>query len=216
MRSTEGGAPGQIIDISQTISSDIAVWPGDTKFSLDWVMRLDQGCSCNVSTLRLSAHTGTHADAPFHFVPGGAKPAEVDLSRYVGRCRVLTIASADAVRPCDVEGIDWSRTERLLMKTPRSTRETDWRDDFTHLSVEAAQLFRDRGLKLVGLDTPSIDHMQSKTLDAHKILSAAGIAILENLALAHVEDGEYELIALPLKIRDGDASPVRAILRTLA
>lgn len=208
-------AAGSIIDISQPISSDIAVWPGDTTFSLEWVMRLEQGCSCNVSTLRMSAHTGTHADAPYHFLPGGEKPAEVDLDRYLGTCRVVRVQSEDCVRPEDLAGVDWTATRRILLKTPRSTRETEWRNDFTYVGVDAARLLTEKGVRLVGIDTPSMDAMTSKTLDAHKIFAAAGTALLENLDLSAVDEDDYELIALPLKIRDGDASPVRAVLRTL-
>lgn len=213
--STDRPPRGTIIDISQTLSPEIAVWPGDTKFSMEWVMRLDSGCSCNVSTLRLSSHTGTHADAPHHFIDGAPTPADVDLLAYIGICRVTTIKSADAVRPSDLDGIDWQKTERILFKTPRSTKETDWRDDFSYVTVEAARILKEKRVRLVGIDTPSIDFMTSKTLETHKVFSSAGIAILENLALGGVADGEYELIAPPLKIKGGCASPVRAVLRVL-
>lgn len=208
--------PGCIIDISQTVSKDIAVWPGDTPFSSEFVMRMDEGCSCNVSTVHMSVHTGTHADSPFHFIPDGKSPAEVDLARYMGPCLVVDVKSEDAVRPADFENVDLSSTPRILFKTPRSTDETHWRDDFTFLSVEAAEVLVAAGVQLVGIDTPSIDAMDSKTLDAHKILSSADTAILENLKLGEVPEGTYELIALPLKLLDTDSSPVRAVLRVMS
>ena len=115
----------------------------------------------------------------------------------------------------DLEGVDLAGVERILFKTPRACDEHEWRDDFTYMGVDAAEALRDAGIRLVGLDTPSMDAMTSKTLDAHKILCAADVALLENLKLAHVEPGRYELIALPLKLADCDSSPVRAVLRVL-
>lgn len=206
---------GSILDISQEVSSDTAVWPGDTPFSLEWVMRLDEGCSCNVSTLHMSVHTGTHADAPNHFLKDGATPANVDLTRYIGKARVIYTRTAEAVMPSDLEGIDLTQTQRLLFHTPRSMSVDSWRDDFTYIHPETAELLASSGTLLVGLDTPSVDAMTSKTLDSHKILTSGGVAILENLALKDIPEGDYELIALPLRLRDADSSPVRAVLKVL-
>jgi arylformamidase len=207
--------PGSIIDISQEVSADTAVWPGDTPFSLEWVMRLDDGCSCNVSTLHMSVHTGTHADAPNHFIKDGATPADVDLTRYIGNARVIHTTTEEAVMPSDLDGIDLTQTRRLLFRTPRSMTVDAWRDDFTFIHPETAALLATNGVLLVGLDTPSVDAMTSKTLDSHNLLTSGGVAILENLALQNVPEGEFELIALPLRLRDADSSPVRAILKVL-
>ena len=207
--------PGQLIDISQTVSEETAVWPGDTPFSLSWAMKLSPGCPCNVATINMSVHVGTHADAPYHFLAEGKKPAEVDLTRYLGRCRVLHTQTDDRVCAADLEGLDLDGIERILFRTPRPTKAESWRDDFAYLGVDAAELLRDGGVKLVGIDTPSMDPMTSKTMDAHKTLCAADIALLENLDLTAVPEGDYELIALPLKLRDADSSPVRAVLRVL-
>ena len=206
----------KIIDISQTVETGIVVWPGDTPFSHEWVMRLDEGSSCNVSTIRMSVHCGTHSDAPYHFLEDGKKAAEMDLTAYVGPCQVVQVESEDAVHARDLESVDLERAERILFKTKRPCTEQTWRDDFTFMGVDAAELLAANGVRTVGLDTPSMDSMQSKTLDAHKILCRAGIALLENLKLDAVAPGEYELLALPLKLAESDSAPVRAVLRTLS
>jgi arylformamidase len=208
-------AERRLYDISRAIREDTAVWPGDTPFTRQWVMRIDRGDSCNVSTVTHSVHCGTHADAPLHFDPRGAPIDQVDLSKYVGRCRVLTARSQDALRVPDLEGIDLRAEERLLVRGPDRLRDDQWKDDFFHCSIEAARHVASAGLRLLGLDSPSMDFMTSKELAAHKALVAGGVAILESLDLSKVPDGRYELIALPLRIVGSDGSLVRAVLRDL-
>lgn len=207
---------GEIIDISQVVDSQTVVWPGDTVTSHTWVMTMKDGASCNVSTLNMSVHCGTHSDAPYHYLEDGAKSAEVPLDTYIGRCVVVEAQDPEAVRPSDFEHVDFSRIRRILFRTKRPCTARLWRDDFSYMSVEAAQVLRDHKVLLIGLDTPSMDPMTSKTLEAHKTLAAAGTLFLENLKLDHVACGEYELIALPLKLGESDSSPLRAILRTLS
>jgi arylformamidase len=206
-------ADRRIHDISRAIREDTAVWPGDTPFSRRWVMRIDQGASCNVSTVTHSVHCGTHADAPFHFDPNGIPIDQVELSKYVGPCVVLTAKSRDCLRASDLAGLDLAAVERLLVRGPDKLRDDQWKDDFFYCSIEAARFVAKSGLKLLGLDSPSMDFMTSKELEAHKALVAGGVAILESLDLSAVKDGRYELIALPLKMTGGDGSLVRAVLR---
>jgi arylformamidase len=208
-------ADRRIHDISRAVRESTAVWPGDTPFTRKWVMRIDQGDSCNVSTVTHSVHCGTHADAPFHFDPKGIPIDQVDLSKYVGPCVVMTAKSRDCLRPADLAGLDLRATERLLVRGPDVLRDDQWKNDFFYCSVEAAALVARSGLKLLGLDSPSMDFMTSKELEAHKTLVAGGVAILESLDLSAVQDGRYELIALPLKMSGGDGSLVRAVLREL-
>jgi len=205
----------RIIDISRLISEETAVFPGDTPFSRNWVMAIADGCSCNTSTITLSAHTGAHADAPSHYVDGAATIDEVPLDQYVGRCRVIHARHPDAIRLDDIEGMDLAREERLLFRTPRAPADDTWQDDFTYLSVEVAERAAREGLRLIGIDTPSVDPSDSKTLDAHKALFSGGVSLLESIDLSAVDEGVYELIALPLRIARGDSSPVRAVLRSL-
>ena len=204
-----------IIDISQTIEPNTVVWPGDTPFSHEWVMTIPNGCSCNVSTIRMSVHCGTHADAPFHFIQDGKRTGDIPLDAFIGPCTVVEVKSEDAIHISDLEGLDLQHTKRILFRTKRPCTATTWRDDFSYMGIDAAELLAASNVTLVGLDTPSMDAMDSKTLDAHKIMSQAGMVWLENLDLSKVEAGEYELIALPLKLGQSDAAPVRAILRDI-
>ena len=200
-----------IYDITRAISPSLAVWPGDTPYSHRWVMRRAAGDSVNVSTLTMSAHTGTHADAPFHFDDAGALLADMPLDLYVGPARVVELELRAAVLPEHLAGL--GPIERLLIKTPASLRHDDvWEEDFAYLTVETVALLVRLGVRLFGTDAPSVDHVHSTTLDAHNALHRAGIVILEGLALRDVPPGEYELIALPLKVAV-DGSPLRAVLR---
>ncbi len=203
----------RLIDISQRLEPGIAVWPGDTQFHSFWVMQLGQGDSCNVGSVTMSLHTGTHADAPLHFVPNGLAPADSALDAFIGPALVVDATGADAIRPEHVDSITERDAKRVLFRTDTADPKR-WNDGFAYFTPEAARMLIDRRVVLVGIDTPSVDKSDSKTLTSHKLFASANIAILENLMLSHVAAGRYELIALPLKLAGMDASPVRAILRT--
>lgn len=206
----------KLYDISRPITPALAVWPGDTSYSTRPVLRISNGDSVNLTTLTLSAHTGTHADAPYHFLEEGRKINQVRLEAYLGAAHVadfsdvsgpLTLAHLERVRLAEVE--------RLLIRTRCSELpDAQWPEDIVFPTVETARFLASQGVKLFGTDCPSVDPLDSKTLDAHKALHAGGIAILEGLLLKGVAPGRYELIALPLKL-DGDGSPVRALLRAI-
>lgn len=210
--------PRRIWDISEPIEPATAVFPGDTAFAAQWVMRLAEGGSCNVSTIRMSAHLGTHTDAPLHFDDAGADIASVDLGRYIGRCRVLDVTGvgdpplvpAGALTAAALAGC-----ERVLLRTRDRHDHRVFDGGFTALGPDAARAVVAAGVRLIGIDTPSMDHATSKELAAHHILHRGGVAILENLDLSRIAPGDYELVALPLRIVGGDSSPVRAILRDL-
>jgi arylformamidase len=202
-------------DISPLVDSSIAVWPGDTPYAVRDLLRLERGDSVHLSTLTLSCHTGAHADAPGHFVEGAPGIDAVDLEAYVGPCRLVEVHPADRlVRPADLGDLDLADTPRLLLRTGRDGDRTRFPEAFTSLSVELVGWLGQRGVRLVGLDSPSVDEFDSKNLPCHKSLHRHGIAILEGLALAGVPEGTYELIALPLRLEGRDASPVRAVLRS--
>jgi arylformamidase len=208
----------RIWDVSEPIGPDTAVFPGDTPFSAEWVMRMEQGGSCNVSTIRMSVHLGTHTDAPLHFDCAGEDIAAVDLGRYIGRCRVLEVrgqGTPPLVPATALTAKALAGAERVLLRTRDRHDHAMFDESFTALGVAAAEVLVRAGVKLVGIDTPSMDHATSKDLETHRALFRGGVAILENLVLSEVPPGDYELIALPLKIVGGDSSPVRAILREL-
>ena len=205
-----------LYDITRTITPEIAVWPGDTPYSSKLVMARTAGESVNVTTLTLSAHTGTHADAPYHFADDGQRAGQVALEPYVGLARVISLDKTGGLLPADLAERDLTGVERVLFHTPASdVADEQWPDEIAHMTVEMADHFAALGVLLVGLDSPSMDALDDAQLPAHNALRKHGIAILEGLALKGVPDGDYELIALPLKLADSDASPVRAILRTL-
>lgn len=208
----------RIWDISEPIEPATAPFPGDTPFSQEWVLRQERGGSCNVSTIRMSVHVGTHTDAPLHFDLAGPSIDEVDLRRYLGRCRVVDVKgegsppriAASALSPELLRG-----AERILFRTRERHDHRTWDAGFTAVGPDAARALAAAGVVLVGIDTPSMDHADSKSLDGHHALFEGGVAILENLDLTAVPPGDYELIALPLRIVGSDSSPVRAILREL-
>jgi len=208
----------RVWDISEPIEPGTAAFPGDTPFSQEWVLRQERGASCNVSTIRMSVHVGTHTDAPLHFDLAGRDIASVDLLRYLGRCRVVDVRGEGAPSLIPATAITEAMlagAERILFRTRREHDHRVWDAAFVALGPEAAKVLVAAGILLVGIDTPSIDHADSKELDGHHVLHAGGVAILENIDLRAVPAGDYELIALPLRIVDGDSSPVRAILREL-
>lgn len=208
----------RIYDISEPIEEATATFPGDTPFSREWVLRMERGGSCNVSTIRMSVHVGTHTDAPLHFDPAGADIATVDLRRYLGRCRVVDVrgeGSPSLIPAAALTDAMLAGAERILFRTRQDHDHRRFDGSFTAVGPAAAERLVRAGIVLVGIDTPSIDHAESKDLSGHHVLCDGRIAILENVDLTAVPPGDYELIALPLRIQGGDSSPVRAILREL-
>jgi arylformamidase len=204
-----------LYDLSPTIRPETPVWPGDTPFQSRLSWSIAEGASVNLSAITTTPHLGSHADAPFHTEPRGDGMAEMPLDRYLGPCRVVRVPPQPLIEPRHVEGVDLSHPRRLLFKSESVRDRRSFPERFTALSPELAALLAEKGVLLVGMDTPSVDPFDSKTLDAHHSLFRGGVAILEGLVLDGVPEGVYELIALPLRLAGLDASPVRAVLRTL-
>jgi arylformamidase len=204
-----------LYDLSPTVAGGFPVFPGDTPFSFRWSWAMSATCPVNVSEITMSPHTGSHADAPLHYDPQGASMAEVPLDAYLGRCRVIhAIGAGPLVEPWHVEPHLTDLPPRVLVRTYARVPAT-WDSAFTAFAPATLELLAAHGVRLVGLDTPSLDPEQSKTLDSHQVVRRHGIAVLEGLVLDHVPADDYELIALPLKWQGLDASPVRAVLRAL-
>ncbi|RMG76314.1 MAG: arylformamidase [Chloroflexi bacterium] len=204
-----------IYDITRTVSSNLKGWAGETPFSAVRELRLEDGHSVNLTILTLSAHTGTHMDAYYHFEPDGAHPVGMPLEAYIGTCYVVTVNKRQgALTPADFAHVDLSGVKRLLIHSHISDLPDDvWTEEFPYLSVELIDWLHDLGVILIGLDSPSVDSFDSKDLSCHHALFQRGIVNLESLYLRDVPDGYYELIALPLKLDEVCGSPVRAILR---
>jgi len=204
-------------DISPVIGTGFPVFPGDTSFAMRWTWSIGPDCPVNVSELVMSPHTGSHTDAPLHYDAAGADMADVAIDLYLGPCRVVhAIGAGPLVEPGHLESALDDVPARILIRTARRARVDAWDPAFTAIAPATIDRLHARGVRLIGVDTPSLDPAESKTLDSHQRVRAHGMAILEGIVLDDVPAGDYELIALPLKIRGGDASPVRAVLRELA
>ncbi len=208
-----------LIDISPPVGPGTPVFPGDTAYTQTWVARIGDDCPVNVSAITTTPHAGAHADAPLHYDPSGAAIGAVTLEPYLGLCRVVhAIGTGPLVRWADVAHALANGTAlppRVLVRTYTRMPADRWDPDLTAFAPELLERLADLGVKLVGIDTASIDPADSKTLDSHQVIRRRDMRVLENLCLDAVPEGDYELIALPLKLMTADASPVRAVLRTL-
>ncbi len=202
-------------DISPPLAPGTPVFPGDTAFTLRWSATLGPGCPVNVSTLTLSPHAGAHADAPLHYDALGAAIGTLDLEPYLGACRVIhAIGCAPLVEWRHLAHALAGVPPRVLVRTYARAPGT-WDPALAAYAPAAVERLADAGVRLIGIDTASIDPADSKLLASHQVARRRDLRILENLVLDAVPEGDYELIALPLKLTTADASPVRAVLREL-
>lgn len=203
-------------DISPPVHAGAPVFPGDTAYAQQWSARIGPGCPVNVSALTLSPHVGAHADAPLHYDPQGAAIGALELAPYLGHCRVI---HAIGVRPL----IRWEHLAhavhelppRVLVRTCERMPVDAWDPALAAFAPETVERLADAGVRLIGIDSASIDPADSKSLPSHQVIRRRDLRVLENLLLDAVPEGDYELIALPLKLTTADASPVRAVLRSL-
>jgi arylformamidase len=205
-----------ILDISPTISSRLAVFPGDQSFDRIATVHIAKSteASLEISAISCTLHLGAHADAPCHYDPCGIGIDAVALDRYIGPCQVISATCCSPRALLSLEDLKTSQViaPRLLVRTGSFPDYEQWSDCFTGLSADLVTNLGKQGVFLIGIDTPSIDLADSKSMPAHCAAKQAGISILEGLVLQQVNDGLYDLVALPLKIKDADASPVRAVL----
>ena len=206
----------QIWDISAPVHSATPVYPGDTPYRQRWDLRLQDGHPVNLSTVELSPHVGTHADAPLHYDAHGLAMGAVDLTTYLGPCRVIhAIDCAPLITWAHLaHAITPDLPPRVLVRT-HAQHPTQWDDHFAGFAPDTIARLADCGVRLIGLDTPSVDSWHNHSLDSHALVCERDLRILEGLVLEAVPEGDYELIALPLKWTQAEASPVRAVLRSL-
>ena len=210
-------APPRLWDISPPVHAGAPVYPGDTPYRQRWTAAIGPDCPVNVSEITLSPHVGAHADAPLHYDPAGAPVGRLDLTPYLGRCRVIHAIDCGPLVEWRhlAHAVDAQLPPRVLVRCYRHMPV----DRFDPLLPACAPATIARlaalGVRLIGIDSASIDPADSKTLDSHQLIRRLGLRVLENLLLDDVPEGDYELIALPLKLMDADASPVRAVLRAL-
>ena len=203
-------------DISPPVHAASPVFPGDTPFAQRWSARIGPQCPVNVGALTLSPHVGAHADAPLHYDELGTPIGEVDLAPYLGPCRVIhAIGCGPLVEWRHLAHAAAGLPARVLVRTYARAPLDRFDDGLTAYAPETVERLADLGVMLVGIDTASIDPAADKVLPSHQVICRRGLRVLENLWLDDVPEGDYELIALPLKLSTADASPVRAVLREL-
>jgi arylformamidase len=204
-----------LYDISRPLHEGLPVWPGDEPVRLEWTSLRAAGAMANTASLRLSVHAGTHLDAPYHIVDGGARVGDLPLEWMVGRAVVADVSGMPAIAAASVDAVLQAHpgATRILFRTGAWLDPGEFPTRYPPVLPEAASALLGQGVVLVGTDAPSVDPFDSEELPAHRALCGAGIPILENLLLDRVPPGEYELIALPLRLPGADASPVRAVLR---
>jgi arylformamidase len=204
----------RIYDLSPLISPRLAVWPGDTSLWRERLLDCDRGDHITLSTIHATVHLGSHADAHLHFAARGQGIEAHPLEDYIGACQVIRVAAPPRGKVqaghlgCEIVA------ERVLLATGTYPDPEHFRDDFASLDPRLVDTLHERGVRLVGIDTPSVDPFSSHDLPAHQRFLAHRMSLLEGLVLSHVPEGTYELIALPLRLEGFDASPVRAILRS--
>jgi arylformamidase len=207
---------GRLYDITLPVDAALACWPGDTPYSFELGWKRSEGAPVNVGTARLSVHTGTHADAPFHFDDAAPGIGELPLDAFLGPARVVDVSGAERITREHLAGIDFAATPRLLFHTGAWPDRRRFPEQVPVMEPDLPSYLGKRGVLLVGVDVPSVDAIESEDLPNHRALTAAGITILESLYLQDTPEGEYELIALPLKLLGADGSPIRAVLRALS
>ncbi len=208
----------QLWDISPPVHAGSPVFPGDTAYSQQWCATIGPGCPVNVSAITLSPHVGAHADAPLHYDADGATIGDVSLEPFLGPCRVIHAIGLGPLIEWQhiARAVDGTLPQRVLVRTYEHMPVDGWDGALAAYAPATIARLADLGVLLVGIDTASIDPADSKTLDSHQVIRQRGLRVLENLVLDGVPEGDYELIALPLKLTTADASPVRAVLRALA
>jgi len=202
------------IDISPLVTNQSALFPGEWRYEHSTLFSLEKGDACLLGGLRLSPHVGAHADAPSHFSREGLAIDELDLRPYFGPCYVFTCENVRFIQPGHLTPIIDRKCERILFRT-LSANPQSFSKSFTTIAPETIDFLGEKGVKLIGIDTPSLDPADSKELPSHHALLKWNMRNLEGLFLKEAPDGEYELIALPLKLHGAEASPVRAVLRQM-
>ena len=210
----------QIFDVSRALANDLAPWPGDTPFHFELKWKMAEGATVNVGAVQMGVHNGTHADAPFHFAEGAETIDQMPLETYLGEAVVVDLTQLfETNRSRQITIADLESSAAALEAAPRLLLKTGvWRDSRNFpesipvIAADVPEWLGARKVKLLGLDLPSVDPIDAKTLVNHHALAAAGIAIVESLDLSEVEAGTYRFSALPLRVQGGDAGPVRAIL----
>jgi arylformamidase len=206
----------RIHDVTIPLSSEVPTFPGDPPFEREQLKQVGKDSAYSLSRIVMGTHTGTHVDAPAHFLADGATVDELPLEILMGKARVIEVSVNEGIRRDDLEALDLADDLRLLIKTRMSgqLQKRAFQEDYAYLTPEAAGYLAQIGIKLVGIDSLSIEKFGSEDYDSHRALLLAGVVIVEGLDLSEVEPGEYDMVCLPLRIAGGDGAPARVLLRT--
>lgn len=205
------------VDISQRLDNQTPVWPGDAPFHYQLTGSISESGSVNVGQVTMSTHTGTHIDAPFHFDNQGQRVLDLDVNLYLGPARLIHLPGVTEISEATLshQSLSLEGVTRLLIYTGVWTDRRRFPESIPAVAPELAEFLEAKGVRLLGLDLPSVDALDSKELPAHHALARHGVHILEGVVLQHIPPGDYELAALPLAFAEADGSPVRAVLRPL-
>jgi arylformamidase len=201
-----------IIDISPEISPELAVWPGDVPFQRQVALDMAGGDPLTLSSMTTTLHLGAHVDAPSHYIQAGQTIEARSLHYYYGPCQVIDVRTPRGARILPGDLLAPVEAERVLLRTGSFPEPTRFNEDFCSLSPELVEHLHRRGVCLIGIDTPSVDPFDDTTLESHRAVAGFDMAVLEGVVLTDAPPGLYQLIALPLRLRGSDASPVRAVL----
>lgn len=203
-------------DVSVPLRDGMVHWPGDPECHIKRVNRMEEGSVCNLTHISLSAHTGTHMDAPRHFIADGITMEQMPFEAVIGRCRVFELDCEDQITADDLKKLRLAPRQRVLFKTRNSTRSwatNEFDKDFVSIRQDAAQYLVEQEVMTVGVDYLSIGGFNKDGVETHQIMLGAGIWVIEGLNLAEISDGYYELICLPIKLEGADGAPCRVVLR---
>ncbi|MBH0230489.1 arylformamidase [Halobacillus yeomjeoni] len=203
----------KLIDISMTLDDQTPPWPGDQPFKYNLTFSMEETGSVNVGQLKASNHIGTHIDAPFHYDSDGLRVADLPVERFLGDALVINMENKKNITKDDLHPFEYHGVKKVLFRTNSWKDRSEFPKDYTVIGADVGPYLRAKGIDLIGVDTPSVDPETSKELNAHHSLYENDILILEGLQLEHVAPGVYELMAFPLKMKEADGSPVRAVLR---
>jgi arylformamidase len=204
-----------LIDVTVPLDANVPVYPGNTPFSIEAIKRMSRGDSSNLSSLHLSAHAGTHVDAPGHMLDGGGDTESLPMELLIGRARVIEVTTRTGIGRDDLAGHDLSEDLRLLIKTSNSRlwASPEFHKDYVGVTEAGARYLVEHGIKVVGVDYLSVEEFKKPGAPAHRTLPGAGVIVIEGLNLRDVDPGIYEMFCLPMRIIGSDGAPARVLLR---
>jgi len=205
------------IDLSLALKSNMVHWPTDPSFSIERVLDMEKGDSVNLSKITMGAHSGTHVDAPVHFIRGAKGIDRLLFDSLIGPARIIQIADADMIKEKELTRLGIKKGERILLKTRNSLnkllQKNTFTEDFVYIEKNAAEFLATRGIKTLGVDYLSVGGYKKNGPDVHRLLLGAGILVIEGLVLTEALPGNYDMICLPMKILDSDGAPARVIVK---